>query len=198
MPTLSNQPLTHAPEWMSAEMPPGYRTRLLEIDRLSADLRAMEAIARVLWETGAPLREAAIAVFAELKCEVDAGAGAGSPFVVKLADSSRLLVLVSDTQGPIHKTREEITRAFQVVQFAEANDRVVFVAQNDPAAPPAERTDAVLPDALGLLERMGVSVVTTATLFRLWRLSLEDQQKARKAVEHLQAHEGGLFVIALR
>ena len=30
--------LDPVPEWVIAEMPPGYRTRLLEIERLAADL----------------------------------------------------------------------------------------------------------------------------------------------------------------
>jgi len=38
--------------------------------------------------------------------------------------------------------------------------------------------------------------VTTATLFRLWRLWYEDQPKARKALERLHAQDGGSFVIA--
>ena len=39
-----------APEWLAAEMPPGYQTRLLEIERLSGDLRTMDAVARVLFK----------------------------------------------------------------------------------------------------------------------------------------------------
>ena len=35
--------LAQAPDWMAAEMPPGYQTRLLEIERLSADLHAAAA-----------------------------------------------------------------------------------------------------------------------------------------------------------
>ena len=84
------------------------------------------------------------------------------------------------------------------MQFASVNDRVVFVVNNDPATPPADRPDPFLPDALGVLQRMGVDVVTTATLFRLWRLSYEDQPKARKALERLHAQDGGPFVLPSR
>lgn len=189
-----------APEWMAAEMPPGYRTRLLEIQRLSADLHAMDAIGQVLWGTGDPLREALARIFGELKCEVDADAdgGVGRPITVHLDDSRRLLLLVSDAPAPIDKTDEGITRAFQAVQFAEAGDCVVFVAHTQAATPPAQRADAVLPDALALLERMGVVVVATATLFRFWRLSLEDPFKARKALDRLHEQDGGLFVLQPR
>ncbi len=182
----------HAPDWMPAEMPPGYRTRLLEIERLSADLHAMDAIGRVLWATGEPLKDAVARLFAELKCEVEVPEGTGGPIAVRLGPSRRLLVLVANDPGPIHKTHEAMTRAFQAVQFAEANDRVVFLAQGDAATPPADRPDPVLPDARALLERMGVEVATTTEIFRLWRLWLEDQQKGRKALERLHAEEGSL------
>jgi hypothetical protein len=190
--------LAQAPEWIAAEMPPGYETRLLEIQRLSADLHAMDRIGRVLWETGEPLRDAVGAVFGALKCDVDATPDTAGPIVVKLGESRRLLLLVSGAAGPIQKTDQELAQAFQAVQFAGANDRVVFVAGNDPATPPAGRPDAVRPDALGVLHRMGVDVVTTATLFRLWRLSYEDQQKARKTLDRLHEQDGGLFVIPSR
>jgi hypothetical protein len=183
---------------MIAEMPPGYETRLWEIERLSAELDAMDRIGRVLWETGEPLKEAVGAVFGALKCEVDATAGSAGPIAVKLGDSRRLLLLVSGAAGPIQKTDEELAHAFRAVQFASANDRVVLVANNDPATPPAGRPDPALPDALGVLQRMGVAVVTTATLFRLWRLSYEDQPKVRKVLERLHAQDGGPFVIPSR
>src|SRR5512139_1628098 len=190
--------LAQPPEWVVAEMPPGYRTRLIEIQRLSADLRAMDNVGRVLWETGEPLRDAVGAVFGALKCEVDATAGSAGPIAVKLGESRRLLVVVSGAAGPIQKTNEELAQAFQAVQFAAVDDRVVLVVNNGPATPPADRPDPVLPEALGVLHRMGVDVVTTATLLRLWRLSLEDQEKARQALERLHAQDGGPFVIPSR
>jgi hypothetical protein len=70
--TERRQPaLAQAPEWVAAEMPPGYQTRLFELQRLSADLQTMDRIGRLLWETGDRLRDAVGAVFGELKCEVD-------------------------------------------------------------------------------------------------------------------------------
>lgn len=182
-----------APDWLAAEMPPGYQTRLLEIARLTADLQSMEAVGRVLWQGGDALRDAVSAVFGALKFEVDARAGADGPLAVNLGDSRRLLLLVSRSGNAVQKTHEEVTRTFQAVQYAGAGDRVVFVAANDPAKPPGDRPSPILPDALGVLQRMGVNVVTTSTLFTLWRLSLEDHQKARKAVEHLHAQDGGVF-----
>jgi hypothetical protein len=188
----------NAPEWLSAEMPPGYQTRLWEIERLSAELDAMDRVGRVLWETGAPLRDAVAALFIALKGEVDATPGSTGPLVVRLGESRRLLLVVSGSVSPIKKTDEELAQAFRAMQFASEHDRVVFVANNDPATPPAGRPDPVLPDALGVLQKMGVAVVTTATLFRLWRLWYEDQPKARKVLDRLLAGDGGLFTIPPR
>jgi hypothetical protein len=179
-------------------MPPGYQTRLLEIQRLSADLHGMDRIGCVLWATGQPLRDAVVAVFGALKCEVDSSQGPAGPIAVKLGESRRLLFLVSDGDGPIEKTNEELAQVFQTVQFAGADDRVVFVGNNDPATPPAARPEPVLPDALGVLHRMGVNVVMTATLFKLWQLALENPQRARTALEHLHQQDGGPFVIPVR
>jgi hypothetical protein len=190
--------LFQAPEWMVAEMPPGYQTRLQEIQRLTADLQAMERIGRVLWESGPALKEAVGELFAALKCEVGPAPATPGVVSVKLGDSRRLLLLVSGAAIPVQKTSEELARAFQAVQFAIADDRVVFVPGNDAATPPASRPAPVLPDALGMLQRMGVGVVTTATLFGLWLLWHEDPQKARKALERLHTQDGGSFAVPSR
>ena len=193
-----DQSVAGAPDWMVAEMPPGYQTRLLEIERLSADLQAMDDIGCVLWETGEALRDAVGTLFSDLKCEVDPTPGDTGVIAVGLDGSRRLLLIVSGAGSPIQKTNEELARSFQAVQFAGANDRVVLVVNNHPATPPADRPDPILPDALGVLQRMGVDVLTTVTLFRLWRLSHEDQQKARKALDHLHAQDGGQFLLPAR
>ena len=87
---------------------------------------------------------------------------------------------------------------FRAVQLATGDDRVVLVANNDPATPPAGRPEPALPDAHGVLHRMGADLVTTVTLFKLWRLSLEDPHKARKVLERLHAQDGGLFFMPSR
>lgn len=187
-----------APSWVAAEMPPGYQTRLFEIQRLSADLQAMDLIGRVLWETGGPLQESVAAIFGALECEIDAEPGAAGSIVARLGPSRRLLLVVSGAPGPIQKTNPELAQAFQAVQFAAAGDRVVLVAGNEPSTPPADRADPFAPEALDMLERMGVNVVTTAGVFRLWRLSLEDKPKARKLLDGLHAQDGGPFVVSGR
>jgi hypothetical protein len=184
-----------APAWVAAEMPPGYQTRLFEIQRLSADLHAMDLIGRVLWETGDPLKESVAAIFATFECAIDAEPGTAGAIVAKLGPSRRLLLVVSSATSQIQKTSEALARAFQAVQFASDGDRTLLVAGHDRATPPAERPDPLAPDALDMLERMGVNVLTTAALFRLWRLSLEDKPKARKVLDALHDQDGGVFVV---
>ncbi len=187
-----------APDWIVAEMPPGYQTRFLEIKRLSTEIQAMDGIGGVLWQTGEALRDSVGTLFAALKCEVDPTPGDTGAIAVGLDGSRRLLLVVSGAGSPIQKTNEELARSFQAVQFAGPNDRVVLVVNNHPETPPADRPDPILPDAFGVLQRMGVDLLTTVTLFGLWRQSLEDQQKARKALDRLHAQDGGLFILSPR
>ena len=44
--------LEFGPDWLATEMPPGYNTRLLEIQRLSEELRTMGQFGRLLWTAG--------------------------------------------------------------------------------------------------------------------------------------------------
>ena len=184
------------PDWMVAEMPPGYQTRLDEIKRLSAELKAMDGIGCVLWETGEVLTDAVAALFAALKCEVDPKPSDMHAIAVNVGGFRRLLLVVSGVNGPIQKTYEELTRSFQALQHAGVNDRVVLVVNSNPTEPPADRPNPILPDALDVLQKMGVNVLTTITLFGIWRLSMKDQQKARQALDHLHAQDGGQFLCA--
>ncbi|MBP1625523.1 MAG: hypothetical protein H6Q07_3545 [Acidobacteria bacterium] len=109
-----------APNWIVAEMPPGYQTRLLEIERLSADLKAMDDIGCLLWETGEALRDAVGTLFAALKCEVDPTPGDTGAIAVGLGGSRRLLLVLSGTDSPIQKRNEDLARSFQAVQFPSA------------------------------------------------------------------------------
>ena len=181
------------PDWMVAEMPQGYQTRLNEIERLSAELKEMDGIGCVMWAMGEVLTDAVRALFAALKCDVDSKPGNMPAIAVSLGGSRRLLITVAGVSSPIQKTNEELTHSFQAVQHAGQNDRVVLVVNSTPARPPADRHTPILPDALDVLKKMGVNVLTTVTLFRLWRQSLENQQKARQALDYLYQQDGGQF-----
>jgi hypothetical protein len=52
------------------------------------------------------------------------------------------------------------------------------------------------PDALAFLARMGASHLTGPTLFNLWKLSLEDVDRARAQVERLHAAAPGSFELS--
>ena len=190
--------MPQVPDWVVAEMPPGYQTRVAEIERLVAELREMDAVARVLYESGEPLRGGVCAVLGALKCEAGPLAEAPWSLAVKLDGSRRLLVYVPDTDAPLQKTSEALTHAFQLVQLAGERDRVVIVANNDPATPPGQRPDPVRPDALQVLQRMGVNVATTGTLVGLWRLSFTDPQRVRTLLERLHAQDGGAFAVGAK
>lgn len=195
MTALAQPAVSRAPDWVAAEMPPGYHTRIAEIQRLSADLHAMDEIGRVLWQTGEPLKDAVRGVLAALKCEVDSTPGAVGSIAVKLDTTRRLLLHVSGASGAIQKTSEDLAQAFQVLQFAGERDRVVLVANAGGDTRPAGRPDPVTAEALHVLQRVGVNLLDTPTLFRLWRLSYEDPGRVRTSLERLHAQEGGRFVM---
>jgi hypothetical protein len=186
---------TAAPEWCVAEMPPGYRTRFEEIQRLLTDLRSMDRIGRLLWEIGEPLNEAVGEVFASLKYDVESAPGGdAAQFTVKLDAGRRLLLHVAPIDGPVQKKSDELAQMFQLVhQVAGEHDRVILIADSDRGRRPADRAEPVTPEAVSFVQRMGVNVLKTHTLFTLWRISLQDHARARTLVDRLHAQDGGLF-----
>lgn len=191
-------PTTQVPEWVVAEMPPGYQTRLVEIERLVSELREMDAIARVLYEAGEPLKDGVRAVFGAIKCESEPAPEAPWALAVRLDAARRLLVYVPGAETALQKTSEALTHAFQLVQVAGERDRVVLVVNNDPATPPVQRPDPAHADALHVLQRMGVNLATTGSLVALWRLSFTDQQRVRTLLDRLHAQDGGAFVVSAK
>jgi hypothetical protein len=187
--------LSAAPDWVPAEMPPGYHTRLLEIERLTADLRAMDPFGRLLWAAGPSLTEAVCDTFLALKFDAALmPEPAASGITVKL-NRGRLLLHVAPGAGIIRKKSPELAQVFQMMQeFAGDADRVVLVANSDPATHPADRAEGIEPDAAGFLRRMGANFVASTTLFRLWMLFLQDQVRAHDYVERLHAQDGGIFL----
>jgi hypothetical protein len=183
------------PDWAIKEMPSGYQTRIAEIERLSADIREMDRFARLLCEIGEPLEQVVRDVFAGLKFDVaPITPGVPSQFVVKLEDRRRLLVLVSSAESTIQKQSEAIEQVFHLVhKVAGEGDRVVLVANVDRHRPPSERADALAPDALALLRRLGANYLPSSTLFSVWMQSLQDQHRAFAALERLHALDGDVF-----
>jgi hypothetical protein len=186
------------PDWVAGEMPPGYHNRLVEIQQMLAELQGMGRFGRLLYENGAALGESVCDLFSHLRFETELRPGTDcAGVVVKLDTWSRLLLHVSPEQHAIPKKSPEIGHVFQVLhEFADDHDRVVFVTNTESATRPTERAAALAPDALAFLARMGVVHVTAPTLFALWKLSLQDQERAREQVKRLHAHDGGTFQIA--
>jgi len=184
------------PDWLAAEMPPGYRNRVFEIQRISEELRAMERFGGLLWQTGPELAEAVHDAFAALGFDCHVTPGADTSVVVKLDPFLRLLIDVSATSDVIRKRSTEISRVFQTLhETAEDGDRVVLVANGDREIRPADRPEAASPDALDLLRRLGVNMLTGPTVFGLWMLSLDERERARSYAKRLHEQDGGVFAI---
>ena len=121
------------PEWVVAEMPAGYQTRLLEIQRLMADLQEMGRFARLLWGVGPPLGEAARDAFTALKFEAQVQDTSPAGVVVRLDGKRRLLLIPSATTEAIQKKAPELTQVFQTLQeVGEESDRVVLMTNVSP------------------------------------------------------------------
>lgn len=185
------------PEWVAAEMPAGYQNRLTEIQRLVAELEQMGRYARLLWQVGRELGDAARDTFAALKYEVElVSLGPATLLVVRLDARQRLLVLPSASTAQVQKKGAELAHVFQLMQeVAEDSDRITLLTNVDGASKPADRQPALAPDALALLTRMSASHMTGPTLFSLWKLSLEGLDRARAQVQRLHDDPAGTFEV---
>lgn len=182
------------PEWVVAEMPPGYQNRLREIQMLMADLEVMGRFSRLLTATGGRLADVVQAVFAALPLDTAAVDGDRATVAVTLPGHGRLLVHVSEEAAVVQKKGEEIAHVFHLLhEVADDRDRVVLLTNTEPTTPPAGRGQAVTAEAAAFLARLGVSHVTAPTLFSLWKLSLQEPERAREQVLRLHAHDGGSF-----
>ena len=190
------QVIESGPDWLAAEMPPGYTTRLLEIQRLSEDLQSMARFGRLLWASGGELADAVYETFTALRFDV-ARAKPGAPAIAVPLDSNRRLLLqVTASEGPIQKKDSVLTDVFQVVRESAGDaDRIALVVNTDMTRRPADRQPPVDADALKLLQRLGVSVVPTHALFALWSLSLQDRDRARAWIERIYALDGSIFEV---
>lgn len=183
------------PDWMSAEMPAGYGTRLAEIQRLTAELHTMTRFGRLLYAVGPQLAAAVRDMFGALGFETDAsGASPGAGLAVSVDSWSRLLIHVASDDQPIQRKSPEIAHVFRLLhEDAEGHDHVVFVSNSEPGVRPADRQNAITPEAQEFLARLGASHVTASTLFAIWKLSLEERERAREQVQRLHKHAGGSF-----
>jgi hypothetical protein len=186
-----------APDWVVAEMPAGYQNRVAEIQRLVADLQHMGQFARLLCQVGPQLAEAIRNVFVALRFEAEWITTPGPSGVsVRLEGGRHLLLHASESPEPISRKSQELAHVFHLLhEVAGDSDKVVLVTNVEPERRPADRPAPVTPDAIAFLARLGVVHVPAPTLFALWKLSLDEPDRARGQVEHLYAHDAGTFAL---
>ena len=191
---MATKTLNHAtaPDWLVGEMPAGYQTRFAEIQRLSAEMNAMDKMARLLWETGTPLYEAVRDTFASFKFDVDDAPNDARVIVVKLDPRRRLLMYVAVAETAIEKKSPELATIFKIVhEIAGNGDRAVLVTNVDRTSPPKSRQSAVSADAADLLKRLGANVLPATTLFALWSQSQQDSTRVRTYLDRFHEQDGG-------
>ena len=183
------------PDWVVAEMPPGYQNRVAEIQRMVVELEEMGRFGRLLYETGPGLAEMARHVFSTLKFDTEVLEGSASlATAVRLDRERRLLIQTSGAVEPIQRKGTELAQVFQLMhETAEESDRVVLLTNVDASKRPAERAAAFAPDALAFFVRLGALHVTAPTLFALWKYGLVDPPRARAQVERMHGHVAGTF-----
>ena len=198
-PVVAEQPARAAeeqPAWVVEELPPEYGEIARKIAKLREEAHSYEKFAEVLWRRGQPLKLGVRDVFAALGFKTDLSNEAASyDLVVALDPQRRLLVEVLAGVSPFDKKSPDITRALRAIQEdAGPGDRVVFVANIPCDKPVAMRQEVpAAPDALRLIQGLGVNLVATSTLFGFWRYSLQDLAGARTSVDRLHALDGGIF-----
>jgi hypothetical protein len=183
-----------APEWLAGDMPQGYQNRLAEIERLSAELRAMDQFGRVMWAIGDPLERAVRDVFHALRLESEPLVGSQiAQVIVPLDGHRRLLLHIADAESAIQKASPALEQVFHLVhKHAGDEDRVVLVANVDRLRRPVERSEPLTLDAVALLKRLGANFLPASHLFSLWKVGLQDSQRARVYVDRLHAQDGGV------
>jgi hypothetical protein len=187
------------PDWVLAEMPPGYQNRVAEIRRLSADLEAMGRFGHLLFAIGPQLSDVIHSLFETLNFEVERIPDpASSTIAARLSGGRRLLLHVSATNETIQKKSPDLAHVFQLLHgLAEEGDRVVLVANTEPDVRPENRALSITPEALTFLGRMGAAYLPAPTLFTLWKVWLQEPDRARSHVERLHAQDGGTFQLSL-
>ena len=183
------------PAWVTPELPPAYADLASRIAALREDARKFEDIAGVLWQTGPALALSVCRLFSALGFQAErTAADANYDVRVQLDGDRRLLVEVTGGTEAVPKKSPSITRLLRALQDdVWEHDRLVVAVNAFCDRPLDAREDPVSTDALRLFQRLGANVVTTATLFGIWKYSLVDLDAARKSITRLHGQDGGVF-----
>src|SRR5262245_57253322 len=84
MNTLEQLAGQSAPDWLVAEMPPGYQNRVAEIRRLYDDLHAMTRFGALLCANGSELADIIGEFLASLRLDVQRMSDSAASFIVRL------------------------------------------------------------------------------------------------------------------
>ena len=190
-----------APDWVGDLMPQERHAEIAaqikklqaEAEQLEDNSRQMELMSRLLWQTGQPLREAVRDVFRSVGLAADLTSGESAHHVtVNLGDERRLLVEVAGTEGNITKKSPTIRKTFEMAQDIADGDRIILAANVYRDRPLADREwlDPATADALMILTGLGSVLVSTVTLFRIWKMSTENPQAAADHLLQLHAAAG--------
>jgi len=185
------------PEWLTEEMPPGYKNRIEEIARLTKELQVMWPFGRLLWATGPQLSDTVRDVFTALKLEVEPILSGDDSFLaVRLEGNRRLLVYVSSSREVVEKKGADVATVFRMLhELADENDRGIFVINPYGNMPPTARPEGLSADALAIVKRLGVNVLTGPSVFQLWTLATQDPERASRFIELLHEQDGGMFTV---
>lgn len=196
MDTLS-QVAAVTPDWLVAEMPPGYKNRLDEVERLTKDVQAMWRFGRLLWATGPALSDTVRDVFAQLKLPVEPlASGSSTLHAVRLDGQRRLLLAAATSPEVVERKSHDVAEAFRMLQeFGGEHDRAVLIANPHSTIAPAARPEGIAPDALAILKRLGVNVLYGPSVFQVWTLALQDPERASRLVDRLHEQDGGVFPV---
>jgi hypothetical protein len=61
--------------------------------------------------------------------------------------------------------------------------------------PPNARPEGLSPDALAIVKRLGVNVLSGPSVFQLWTLAAQDPERASRFIELLHEQDGGMFTV---
>jgi hypothetical protein len=183
------------PAWAVDQLPEPYQDVLRKIAELRAEARRYEDVTGILWRVGQPLADGLRDLFTALEYETSLHESETSwQLHVQIDTERRLLVQIAGAPDAVDRKSPAITDMMRLLQdTATDHDRLVLAVNAWCDTPLDKRREPLTPDALRVVHRLGGNVVSTATLFGIWKYSLTNRDEARKTVLKLYNQDGGVF-----